>query len=79
MDPTPENWALDDAADGAANGVAADDPVVAEVRAAREALFAEVGFDLEALGRRLRERQVAAGRSGVVLSPRAPESPSEAA
>jgi hypothetical protein len=56
-----------------------DDPVVAEVRAAREALFAEAGFDLEALGQLLRERQAAAGRVGVVLSPRAPEPPSQAA
>ena len=56
-----------------------EDPVVAEVRAAREALFAEAGFDLEALGRLLRERQAAAGRAGVVLSPRAPDPSSQAA
>jgi hypothetical protein len=58
--------------------VVRDDPVVAEVRAAREALFAEAGFDLDALGRLLRKRQAAAGRTGVVLSPRAPEHPSQA-
>ncbi len=56
-----------------------DDSVVAEVRAAREALFADAGFDLEALGRFLRERQVAAGRVGVVLTPRAPDASSQAA
>ena len=79
MAPTAENWELDDVAASAAEALMADDPVVAEVRGAREALFAEAGFDLEALGRLLRERQEAAGRSGVVLSPRAPETPSQAA
>ena len=63
----------------AGGAAGADDPIVAEVRAAREALFAEAGFDLEALGRLLRERQAAAGRAGVVLSPRAPEAPPHAA
>lgn len=33
------------------------DPIVAEVRKAREELLAEVGFDLEAFCRRLQERQ----------------------
>jgi hypothetical protein len=63
----------------AAPGPGGDDPVVAEVRAAREALFAAAGFDLEALGRLLRERQAAAGRAGVELPPRAPDAPSQAA
>jgi hypothetical protein len=57
----------------------AEDPVVAEVRAAREALLAEANFDLDELGRMLRERQVAGGRAGVVLPPRDPEPPSRAA
>jgi hypothetical protein len=57
----------------------AEDPVVAEVRAAREALFAEAHFDFEELGRLLRERQAEAGREAVVLPPRQPEPPSRAA
>jgi hypothetical protein len=34
-----------------------EDPIVAEVRQAREQLFAEAGYDLEEFCRRLRERQ----------------------
>jgi hypothetical protein len=37
------------------------DPIVAEVRKVREALLAEVGFDLEAFCRRLQERQQDSG------------------
>jgi hypothetical protein len=77
MNPERVDWeAGGAAAEPAPQG---DDPVVAEVRAAREALFAEAGFDLEALGRLLRERQAAAGRSGVVLPPRAPDASPQAA
>ena len=46
------------------------DPIVAEVRAAREALLAEVNFDLHTLCERLRERQAAAGRRVIRREPR---------
>ena len=35
------------------------DPIVAEVRAAREALYAEAGYDIHELCRRLQEKQKA--------------------
>lgn len=50
-----------------------DDPIVAEVRAARQALFAEAGYDLEELGRQLRTRQAAAGHEVITLPPRPPQ------
>lgn len=56
-----------------------EDPIVAEVRSAREALFAAAGFDLEEFCRQMRERQAAGGRVGVVLPPRAPDAPPRAA
>ncbi len=37
------------------------DPIVTEVRAAREALYAEAGYDIYELCRRLQERQKSAG------------------
>lgn len=37
------------------------DPIVAEVRRNREALFAEAGYDVRELCRRLRERQGVSG------------------
>ena len=46
------------------------DPVVAEVRAAREALFAESEYDLAKLVRRLREIQRKAGHKAVTRPPR---------
>ena len=46
------------------------DPIVAEVRAAREALLAEANFDLHTLCERLRARQEAAGRQVVRREPR---------
>lgn len=46
------------------------DPIVAEVRAAREALLEEVGYDLHALCEKLRERQRTEGRAVVRHSPR---------
>ncbi|MDX2000719.1 MAG: hypothetical protein SF066_23600 [Thermoanaerobaculia bacterium] len=48
------------------------DPIVAEVREARERLFAAVGYDLETLGQRLREAQAASGRQVITL-PRRPD------
>ena len=49
------------------------DPIVAEVRTARAALLASVGYDLEKLAERLRQEQAASGRRVVTLPPRAPE------
>ena len=50
------------------------DPIVAEVRTARAALLASVGYDLEKLAERLRQEQAVSGRRVVTLPPRAPES-----
>jgi len=46
------------------------DPIVAEVRAAREALLAEAGYDLHTLCESLRSRQAAEGRPAVSRPPR---------
>ncbi len=48
------------------------DPIVAEVRAARERIVAAVGGDLHALCEQLRARQAAAGRIPVRHAPRPP-------
>jgi hypothetical protein len=42
-----------------------NDPIVAEVREAREALFAEANYDIYEFCRRLSDRQVASGHSVV--------------
>ena len=52
-----------------------DDQIIAEVRAAREALFAAAGYDLDELCRQLLARQEAAGREAVTLPPRPPDAP----
>jgi len=49
-----------------------EDPIVSEVRRAREAIFAEAEYDLEKLSQRLRDRQSASGRRVVTRSPRRP-------
>lgn len=46
------------------------DPIVAEVRAAREALLAEAGYDLHTLCQNLRLRQGQVGRKVVRREPR---------
>ncbi len=46
------------------------DPLVAEVRTARETLLADAGYDLHVLCERLREKQVTAGRKIVRREPR---------
>ncbi len=46
------------------------DPIVAEVRAAREALLAEAGCDLHTLCENLRTRQAEVGRKVVRREPR---------
>ena len=47
------------------------DPIVAEVRAAREALFAEAGYDIREFCRRVRAEQAKSGHHVVTLRPRA--------
>jgi len=47
-----------------------EDPIVSEVRKVREALYAESGYNLYELSRRLRERQALSGRPVVSRSPR---------
>ena len=49
------------------------DPVVEEVRSAREAYAARFGFDLRAICRDLREKEHGSRRRLVSLPPRAPE------
>ena len=49
------------------------DPVVVEVRAAREAYARRFGFDLRAICRDLREQERINGRELVSLPPRRPE------
>jgi hypothetical protein len=49
-----------------------EDPIVGEVRKVREMLYADSGYNLEELGRRLREKQVLSGRVVVSRSPRPP-------
>lgn len=46
------------------------DPIVAEVRRAREALFAAAGYNIRELCRRLREKQAASGHRVVTRAPR---------
>ena len=48
------------------------DPLVEEVRSAREALLAACGYDLEELSKRLNQQQLASRRKGVTLPPRPP-------
>jgi hypothetical protein len=50
------------------------DPIVAEVRAARERIVEAVGGDLHALCEQLRARQAAAGRIPMRHAPRPPRS-----
>lgn len=49
-----------------------DDPIVAEVRAIRETLFAEAGYDLEEFGRQIRASEAAEGLTSVTWPRRAP-------
>lgn len=46
------------------------DPIVAEVRQARERLFAAAGYDIHEFCRRLQERQEASGHRIVRAEPR---------
>jgi hypothetical protein len=59
-----------------------DDPIVAEVRAAREAYAAKFGFDLRAIFEDIQRRTAEAERDGakvVSLPPRRPDGWSESA
>lgn len=47
-----------------------NDPIVEEIRAIREAIFAEHDYDLRKLGRALQERQKQHGDRLVTLPPR---------
>ena len=49
-----------------------EDPIVSEVRKAREAIFAAADYDLEKLGQRLRREQSDSGRQVVTGAPRRP-------
>ena len=50
-----------------------EDPIVAEVRRAREELFAAAGYDLDEFCRQLRERQQKEGCHAVTRPPRRPQ------
>jgi hypothetical protein len=50
-----------------------EDPIVAEVRRAREQLFAAAGYDLDVFCRQLRERQEKEGRHAITRPPRRPQ------
>ena len=50
-----------------------EDPIVAEVRAARVVLLAAAGYDLEKLAERLRREQALSGHPVVTFSPRLAE------
>ena len=56
----------------------AKDAMVAEVRASREGILAPADYDRQTLGRQQRERQAAAGRDGVTLPSKSPESDTHA-
>ena len=47
-----------------------DDPIVTEVRAAREAQFAAAGYDMAEYARRLREAQAISGHPVISQPPR---------
>ena len=56
-----------------------DDPVVAEVRAIRDELAAECGYDVEEIFRRIRKRQTESGLEYVSPPPRRAASRQDAA
>ena len=55
-----------------------EDPIVAEVRRVRAALFASVSYDLKALAELLRQEQADSGRRVVNRPPKRPSGESEA-
>ena len=50
-----------------------DDPIVSEVRRAREILLAEADYDLEKPSQRLRKEQLTSGRQVVTRATRRPD------
>ena len=54
------------------------DPIVAEVRAIREAYASRFGFDLQAIGKDLREKEKKSGRNVVSLPSRRARSKGQA-
>jgi hypothetical protein len=61
-------------------GLPADDEIVAEVRAVREALAAEFGFDLQRLYEQLKTLEAAErARGRVIISPPRSDAPESAA
>ena len=50
--------------------MATRDPIVEEVRAARDAIAREFDYDIERIGRVMQERQAKSGRPVVRLPPR---------
>jgi hypothetical protein len=46
------------------------DPIIEEIRAIREALAEESGYDAEKIAQAARKRQAASGRKSVTLPPR---------
>ena len=60
-------------------GEAWRDPIVAEVRAARQALWTDAGGDIETLARRLRGEQANSARGIVSFAPRPPQASTAAA
>ena len=60
----------DERAAAGAPAPAAEDPIIAEVRAARAALLAAAGDDLEEFARRLRAEQARSGHPVVSLPPK---------
>ena len=81
VEPEGDDARIGAGADGVPAGPAAgpeakdrgdEDPIVAEVRAIREALFAAAGYDLEEFCRQIRASEVAEGRTSVVRPPRTP-------
>jgi len=55
------------------------DPIVADVRRVREALFAAAGYDIREYCRRLRQEQPASGHPVVMRARRSTGTPEEAA
>ena len=52
-----------------------DDPIVDEVRAARDQYAKQFNYDLDAICRDLQQKQVQSGRKLVTFPPRRPKSP----
>ncbi len=67
------SWGAEDMPEPEPNMKPREDPIVTEVRSAREVLLAASAHDLEEICRRVCQEQQAGGRTAVTLSPRTPE------